>query len=378
MAKAFLAKRESAKTAAARTAIDEFLLEELRRLAALPAMSAPGGSPMSPSSQFVMEWQAFARGVEWQAFARRAKDKDTLRAWTQWRSFGAEFDRAAQLRPTVGTGEEAASVVTDVGVARLESVLSRALATELRTHVLAVRDANLAHAAAARAHESAGAASGAQVVAEPPGVLSAMDAGSDAVTRWDVRLAWDAPVRKAVAEMLREGGALGDALQTLSGGDAAELVECAAIITAEGAAPQIVHSDTTPTLAEAGPQLHTAFVALQDIAPHNGPTRFLPRTHAGFVGTSAHLAFGRDEPCFYEGAASVSALLGAGDCTLYDSRLLHCGGPHLPPPPKSASSERVLFYVSFKHVTVVEGSMRQDSSILPAVAAMGLRLGDLR
>ena len=258
-------------------------------------------------------------------------------------------------------------VVADVGVVRIESVLSQAATAELRAHVLAERDLHTATKAGGESRAPA---------QESPGVLSERDAGSETVSRWDVRLAWDAPVREAVRELLREGSALGDTLRLLSGGDDAELLECAAIISVEGAAPQIVHSDTIPTAD--GPQMFTAFVALQDIASHHGPTRFLPRTHAAFVGTSAHLSFGRDEPGFYEAAESVSALLGSGDCTLYDSRLLHCGGPHLAPPSTVAPTERVLFYVSFKHAAVAKSAMRTDNSILPAVAALGMSLGDLR
>ena len=126
--------------------------------------------------------------------------------------------------------------------------------------------------------------------------------------------------------------------------------------------------------------MFTTFVALQDVAPHHGPTRFLPRTHAAFLGTGAHRDFSGDEPRFYERVKSVSAILGEGDCTLYDSRLLHSGGPHLPPPPTStaAPTERVLFYVSFKHASVPQSALRTDNSILPAVAALGMTLGDLR
>ena len=55
---------------------------------------------------------------------------------------------------------------------------------------------------------------------------------------------------------------LGHALCALSGGDNAPLFECAAIISTEGCAPQIVHADTVPT--EAGAVLHTAMNADYD------------------------------------------------------------------------------------------------------------------
>ena len=81
---------------------------------------------------------------------------------------------------------------------------------------------------------------------------------------------------------------------------------------------------------------------------------------------------------------SLSALdMHAGDCTLYDSRLLHCGGAHRAASKASLSSERVLFYVSFQHVDASKRSyMRliddEDNSILPAVVALGICLGKLR
>ena len=88
-----------------------------------------------------------------------------------------------------------------------------------------------------------------------------------------------------------------------------------------------------------------------------------------------------------EGAPSVVALLRSGDCTLYDSRTLHCGGPHVAPPDRTSLPEepveRVLFYVSFKHALATEAELANTDvhgagSILPAVAAMRMCLGSVR
>ena len=361
MATAFLAKRKSATSAAALETIDEFLLEELRRLAALPAMPADG----SVASQFVCEWKEFAQGEEWKAFARRASLKDVKLAWMQWSAFGGECDRAVPLVASLNC-EEAVANVAKTGVVRLNGVLSEATAVELRRFIMEQRDQTVALAA-----KDATAAA-----RELSRVLSPRDGDNEKVTRWDIRLPWVAPVEAAVREMLRVDDLLGDSLHTLSGGDEAELVECAAIISAEGAAPQMLHSDTIPS---DGPQLLTAFVALQEVAPHMGPTRFLPCTHAGPFSTSAQRAAARNEPGFCEQAESVSALhMNVGDCTLYDSRLLHCGGPHRSPHPPTPSSERVLFYVSFRYVGANTQSARAENSILPAVAELNIRLRELR
>ena len=77
-------------------------------------------------------------------------------------------------------------------------------------------------------------------------------------TRWDLRLALTEPVRAALHELLR--GPVGVALAGLAGGDAA-LVELAAVVSAPGAAPQVLHPDAEWS---ASGLVFTAFVALQD------------------------------------------------------------------------------------------------------------------
>ena len=332
--------------------VDEFLLDELHR----PVR--PGEDP----GVFVNEWKAFASGAI-------SKDRSNVarRAWTQWRAFGGDNDRATPLVALM-QGEDAAASVSLHGVVRLNGCLSAARAAALRTYVLEQRDRSVTRAAA-------DSELGATLLSR---VLSPKDVGSQQVTRWDVRLPWDDIVRDAVLEMMR--GELGAAFSALSGGDAAELFECAAVISAEGAASQIVHSDTVISDA---PTLHTAFVALQDVLPHQGPTRFLKATHAGALASAAHRDLAHDDAAFCEAAPSVSALLSSGDCTLYDSRTLHCGGPHLKAPQATAAAERVLFTISFRHATATEAQLSNDDvhgagSILPSVAALQMDLAQLR
>jgi len=289
------------------------------------------------------------------------------RAWKQWQAFGGEDDRAT---PLVGLlpNEDAASSVSLNGVVRLNGCLSSWRAAALRTYVLGQRDASVALTAADPELQ-------ATLFSR---VLSPTDAGSNKVTRWDVRLPWSALVRESVVEMM--GGDLGAAFSTLSSGDDAELFECAAIVSAEGAAPQIVHSDV---VISGSPRLHTAFVALQDVLPHHGPTRFLIGTHTGGRGSASHDSLAHNDTYFCEGEPSVSAMLDAGDCALFDSRTLHCGGPHRRGPPPTAVTERVLLTISFRHTGLTEaelsnGDIHGAGSILPTVAARQMRLGQLR
>ena len=98
-------------------------------------------------------------------------------------------------------------------------------------------------------------------------------------TRWDIRLPWHPTVSSAVHEMLssnHNNTIIGEALHKLCGGDDAILWECSCFIAKEGSAPQIVHSDTifTPNA-----EVYTIFVALQNIARHQGLTRLIPGTH---------------------------------------------------------------------------------------------------
>jgi hypothetical protein len=391
------------------TNLEDFLLANLQR------------TPSEDEDAFVKEWRMFATGVLSKDRSKYARvgshprlaipdttdlvfeplcvDRVSARAWSQWQAFGGDDDRATALMP-VGADEDPASRVSRLGVVRIDGCLSPASASTLRAFVLAERDSIVSKAAGSEEAGTTGAhacivsqtvdgsAEGGTAEEHPEQlsrVLSATNAGSQTVTRWDVRLPWDDVVRDAVHEILGKGPtSLGHAFSTLSGGDSAALFECAAIISCEGAAPQRVHSDTVYDAIE-GPHLHTAFVALQDVKPHQGPTRFLPETHT-CKRSHKELGDNDEDACtdFCETATSVSALLGIGDCSLYDSRTLHCGGPHRAAPPGTdGTAERVLFYVSFRHAAISNIALPNDNvhgpgSILPDVAKMQLDLGALR
>jgi len=336
--------------------LDEFLLAELRR----PAKRGEGDR-LVPTGPFVTEWQAFARGA-------MGKDRSTVqsRAWTQWEAFGGAKDRAKPL--VVDHDEDPFAAVMEHGVVRIDGCLSTETATSLRRRVLAERDACVME-------ERADGTCACRLSR----VLGPRNKASDVVTRWDVRLPLDSTVRAALYEAA--GGQLGDTIQRLCGGDQAELFECAALITAEGAAPQVLHSDT---VLSRDPQLFTATIALQDVSPHHGPSRFLPFTHSGGSGARYHRELARHETPFCKAQPSVTALLATGDCALYDSRTLHSGGPHRAPKSKrTPAAEQVHFYVSFRHAAVQRDALSNadvhgTGSILPELSVLHLQLGQLR
>jgi hypothetical protein len=154
-------------------------------------------------------------------------------------------------------------------------------------------------------------------------------------TRWDLRLRLTPTVRRAVREAL-SCTALAGALCAAAGPDA-ELWECAALISAPGAAPQPLHADT---LWDKGGVLFSTFIALQAVTPAMGPTRFLTGSHT----IEAHDAFDDDGLLFVSAASGSAAagLLLPGEATLYDGRVLHCGGPN------TSDELRVMFYLTFR------------------------------
>ncbi|GMI09431.1 hypothetical protein TrVE_jg8812 [Triparma verrucosa] len=337
--------------------LDDFLLNALHK-------GASGAS-----GPFEVEWVAFATGAK-----NKFHSKSSENAWNQFKAFGgAEGARALQLKVDERT---VAEEVTVEGVALLRGVLRPSVASELRSFVLSDRDACIALA-----------------LKDPKlngeyfsRVLSPRDASpSSPTTRWDKRLPWSEEVESAVKEILR--GAIGETVSELCGGDDALLWECSAFISAQGSAPQIVHADT---LFNPEAEVFTLLVALQEVQRHNGPTRFIPRTHHGLLGRSAHTSLSCDSgsvdslspgSSYCEDAESVVAILETGDATIYDSRTHHCGGPHYFCE-DGDSKERVLFAISFRHVDAEKSTANEDihgeGSILEELAGRKLQLGSLR
>lgn len=152
--------------------------------------------------------------------------------------------------------------------------------------------------------------------------------------RYDLKL----PLRGVAEAALREAALnLGPVLEKVAGGNNAKLCEFAALVSDPGSMRQPVHPDTNYRRDRC---VVTTFVALQDVESDMGPTVFIPGSHTA----SAHLAFKEaDEvggPALT--APNCVATLRTGDVSMFDSRLLHCGGGN------SSDKRRVLFYFSFE------------------------------
>lgn len=101
-----------------------------------------------------------------------------------------------------------------------------------------------------------------------------------------------------------------------------------------------------------------------------GPTRFFPGTHAK---ARFHDDLERDNVAFATERPSVTGVLDRGDATLYDGRVVHCGGPN-------DAATRVLFYVTFRHPDADADDLGNDvaHSIVSDLKARHLTLGDFR
>lgn len=267
----------------------------------------------------------------------------------------------------VTPSSELAAVVRSVGVARASRVLSKNTAAALREFVLAEVERSEAEVASGAAEER-----------ERFSAVLSGQTGDDAPrTRWDVRLPLSPEVCAAVDELLKgETAPLAFAFGRLAGGGRAELWELAAIVSAPGSAPQQLHADT---LFSAEPCLFTAFVALQPVTREMGPTCFVPASHT----READAAMRTPDPekgeagagaQFLAGAAAKLGCMDTGDATLYDSRLLHAGGPNC------GQASRVLLYLTFRHVNANARELGNEAahSIRPALAARKISLAKLR
>ena len=213
------------------------------------------------------------------------------------------------------------------GVVRINGALSPRTANSLLTHVNGALEKALLSAQETLVLDSG------DVYAQYFGKVLAR------THRHDLKLSLTPQVSAAVEELL---GNVGPMLSECLGDDAV-LYECAALIADPGAPQQPFHPDTR-FREDQGIAVLTSFIALQPIAQDMGPTRFLPRSHnaddhAAFNThddeSRAFFALLRSRPCF-------SGILGTGDATVFDSRLLHCGTANDSP------RRRVLFYVSFR------------------------------
>jgi len=226
----------------------------------------------------------------------------------------ASADRA---RATDGVKAVVAALCTD-GVTCLRDVLGRDQAHGLLLHV----NHKLSQAVAADAADAVGA------TAEPlfGDVLGRLN-------RYDLKL-HISEVRTALEAVAQ---VVGPSISRMLGSQAV-LYELGALVADPGAPRQQVHPDTdwSPEAAAI-----SCFVALQDIDETMGPTIFLPRTHTEVVHDVYHSTDAADMQDLLRHAPYRVALLRAGDCALFDSRLLHCASANV-------THRRVVFYFSLR------------------------------
>ena len=137
-------------------------------------------------------------------------------------------------------------------------------------------------------------------------------------------------------------------------GEDAVLYELSVLISEPGTTRQLAHHDNHQQINGCLP-LVTCFVALQDVTPSMGGTIFLLKTHTA----AAHAEVDRD--ALLARSPSVVAHLGAGDASVYDSRIFHLGGANI----IDGGSTRAIFYVSFvnpnaESAEIVPGSLRTE------------------
>lgn len=254
-----------------------------------------------------------------------------------------------------------ARTLSQEGVVRLNGILSATTAASLREEILKRRADAYAAVSSNESSEGGSGAGGAEWRKYFADVLLKKE-------RCDLLLPLKGNhgLQKALHEILVSSNVLFNVLSSAVGGDDATLYELAALISQPGSPRQPVHPDNP--YQEQSP-LFTVFIALQDVTDEMGPTVFLPRTQTA----TAHTAY-NDIPKrndFLESSPSVSALLNAGDASLFDSRTMHCGGAN----DKSEGDTRVLLYMSFRNPRATE-PIGNVGSILPEIQKMTIR--DLR
>ena len=234
-------------------------------------------------------------------------------------------EEALHLKPLlpIGPEQDCVQVVERRGVARVPGSVSRSTAESLSDFVrTSLRESVSSDIQNLRVDNFSS------------GIFSQHASPAAPQTRWELRL----PMAPCVSTALNEifSGALGPVLAALAGPDA-ELWELSAIISAPGAAPQIVHADTAYASC---PSLITTFVALQDVSTAMGPTCFVPGTHND---KAAHMRFMEDPLEVLSDADGRACVLDIGDAAVYDSRILHRGGTN------RSDRLRALLCITFRH-----------------------------
>lgn len=238
----------------------------------------------------------------------------------------------------------AAASLADDGIIRIANALSLQSSVKLLEHVNSALPEALAASADTAAFEVD------DVYVSYFGDVLRRDSEDGIRRRHDLKLAISRPpVADAVDELL---ATLGPTIAECLGPDAV-LHECAALISDPQAPQQPFHPDT-PYRSEQGLAVLTAFIALQPVDESMGPTKFVPQSHTA----AAHEAFNSAETklAMLLRRPTWRGVLDTGEATLFDSRLIHCGGANESP------RRRVLFYISFraKEASAPPGTLLYD------------------
>jgi len=227
------------------------------------------------------------------------------------------------------------------GVVRIDNVLSPQLADQMREYVLKLRQDSLNQVQA--------------------GTLKQSDRFADVLlrsNRCDLKIPLGDTMSDGTATPVIEAlhyvfcsSSVKDLIETVFT-DQAVLYELSCLISDPGSQRQVMHPDNPWIPGREEPTLLTCFIALQDVDISMGPTVFMPRTHK----EKTHEAF-KDE-AIEEGQSespkdkllrsrkSVLGTLTKGCCSIYDSRLLHCGSAN------RGIDSRAIFYFSFRNPAV--------------------------
>lgn len=247
-------------------------------------------------------------------------------------------------------GKAYAKVLQAEGVVRINNVLDAKLADSLRSQVYELR-------AEAEALVESGA-------------LPSLARFADVLltkNRRDMTLplsTTESPWTLEAMDQILSTSPIGATMQAVLGPKAI-LREWSCLMSDPGSQRQVVHPDT-PWQEE--PVLFTCFIALQDVQLDMGPTTWIPKTHT----EAMHAQFQDEQVGSAEEAEQspkdqllatqpfVLGTLKKGDCAIFDSRLLHCGGANR----STAELSRALLYCSFQNHKVTQvgnpGSIRKD------------------
>lgn len=242
--------------------------------------------------------------------------------------------------------KELAKVLKQQGVVRMDNVLSRTVADDLRHFLFDLR------------------AESETLVKQ--GKIKPIQRFADVLLRKN-RVDMPVPlgpeiVTTALDEVLLQSP-VGGVVQNLLT-DQAVLYELSCLCSDPGSQRQVMHPDTPYNPQSDEPVLYTCFIALQDITIEMGPTIWMPNTHTLAIHEKFQdesIAQGATESPKDTLLRTQPAVLGTlpkGCCAVYDSRLLHCGGAN------QSDLRRALFYFSFRNPKISSvgnpGSIRRD------------------